>query len=82
MKRYRIVKHTAEWKEPSEYGVTIRHKPTYYEVQKRFLGFLWWYNFLNIDGITTGCFDTLHEAQAAINEYRMKKSKLVVEEYE
>lgn len=82
MKKYRIVRHTAEWIEPASYGTVIRHKPVYYEVQKRFLGFLWWYNFLNIDGATTGHFDSLREAQAAINEYRMKKSKSVVEEYE
>lgn len=82
MKRYRIVRHTAEWSESAPYGVVIRHKPIYYEVQKRFLGFLWWYNFLNIDSITTGHFNSLQEAQSAISEYRMKKSKSVVEEYE
>lgn len=82
MKRYRIVKHTAEWSEPGEYGVTIQHRPTYYEVQKRFLGFLWWYNFLNIDGMTGGCFDTLREAQAAINQATAKTHKNIVKEYE
>lgn len=74
--------HMAEWNEPTSHRTTIVHKPAYYEVQKRFLGFLWWYNFLNIDGTTTGCFDTLTEAQVAINLHRMKKSKQVVEEYE
>ena len=82
MKRYRIIKHTAEWTEPAPYGVNIKHSHTTYEVQKRFLGFLWWYNFSNIDGIVTGRFDTLREAQTAINEYRVKRSKKVVEEYE
>lgn len=82
MKRYRIVKHTTEWDEPGEYGTTIHHRSTGYEVQKRFLGFLWWYNFLNIDGYTTGYFDTLHEAQAAINQAMSKTHKTIAEEYE
>ena len=74
--------HEVEWIEPTSYGTTVIHKPVYYEVQKRFLGFLWWYNFLNIDGMTTGCFETLREAQTAINRDKMKKSKSVVGEYE
>jgi len=82
MKKYRIVKHTTEWTESGQFGVTIKHNPTVYEVQKRFLGFLWWYNFLNIDGTTTGDFDTLRDAQNAINQAMSKTYKTIVEEYE
>ena len=81
MKRYRIVKHTTEWTEPTPYGEN-RCTHTSYEVQKRFLGFLWWYNFLNIDGMTTGHFDILDEAITAINRYNAKTKNEVVEEYE
>ena len=34
-------------------------------LQKRLLGFLWWYNPDNIDGMTTGIYDTLEEANSA-----------------
>lgn len=41
-----------------------------YKVEKRFLGFLFWYNFLNIDGETTGYFKTYQEAENAIKQDR------------
>lgn len=37
-----------------------------YEVQKRLLGFLWWYNFIDDACWETGIFDTLEEAENAI----------------
>jgi len=45
-------------------------------LQKRFLGFLWWYNPGNIDGCITGVYDTLEEAQ---DEYKRKTTPSVVE---
>lgn len=53
MEKYRIIEHTC-------------YNGKCFEVQKRFLGFLWWHNFNNIDGITTGIYDTLEEAEEAI----------------
>ena len=49
-----------------------------YEVQKRFLGFLWWYNFQNIDDETTGIYDTLEEAKQAIDDYRQIPHKTII----
>ncbi len=40
---------------------------TFFITQKRLFGFLWFYNFLNIDGSITGVFDTKEEAVDAIN---------------
>ena len=37
----------------------------YYVLQKRLLGFLWWYNPDNIDGTTTGIYATRSEAEWA-----------------
>ena len=54
MKKYRIIKH-------QYVDGNIN-----YEVQKRFLGFLWWHNFNNIDGISTGFYDDKVEAIKAI----------------
>ena len=69
MKRYRIVKHILFGKEE-------------YEVQKRFLGFLWWYNFNNIDGNTTGIYDSFKEAELAIRRKRFKSYKETVSYYD
>jgi hypothetical protein len=49
-------------KESSGYGES-------YTLQKRMLGFLWWYNPDNIDGCITGVYDSLEEAK---EEYRRK----------
>lgn len=54
MKSYRVIKHI----------YPDGHEN--YEVQKRFLGFLWWYNFNNIDGIITGFYDDAVSAVRAI----------------
>lgn len=48
-----------------------------YKVEKRFLGFLFWYNFLNIDGETTGYFKTYQEAENAIRQYRSEPTQSV-----
>ncbi len=82
MKKYRIVKHTTEWIEPAQYGAGIRYNRTSYEVQKRFLGFLWWYNPFDIDGMATGQYDTLLEAQAVVNRINAKTKDGVIGEYE
>jgi hypothetical protein len=85
MKRYRILKRESLYWTLSVTGKTLSSyiKPEYI-VQKRFLGFLWWYNFENIDGMTTGCYDTLEEAQLAIKRHRhgLHYNEKVVEEYE
>lgn len=46
-----------------------------YEVQKRLLGYLWWYNFRSDDFWSTGIFDTQKEAEEAI-ECDMWKNKI------
>ncbi|MCP5019324.1 MAG: hypothetical protein GY938_29175 [Ketobacter sp.] len=53
----------------NEYGV-------YYVLQKRFLGFFWWYNPDNFDGCITGVYNTLDEAMA---EYKRKTAAVSVE---
>lgn len=43
-------------------------------LQKKLLGFLWWYNPFNIDGMTTGVFDTEEEA---VNVWKQHTSKFI-----
>lgn len=84
MKKYRIVKHTYRTARflPS-LGKVVQSESICYEVQKRFLGFLWWYNFNNIDGVTTGMYNQLFEAEEAIqSEMYPCHKKEVVKEYE
>ena len=84
MKKYRIVKHTYTKAEfvPSK-GDVVKVECSCYEVQKRFLGFLWWYNFENVDGFITGVYDQLCEAQEVINQrIHPTHKKEVVQEYE
>lgn len=51
MKRYRILKREQTyWQITSDGKSTNPITRTEYIAQKRFLGFLWWYNFNNIDG--------------------------------
>ena len=65
MGKYRIVKYT-------------KGSDTVYEVQKRsWFGF--WYNFNNIDGCTTGVYESEHEARYAINKHREKHTTEIVE---
>ena len=49
-----------------------------YEVKKRLFGFLWWYNWLNIDAETTGFFNKFDDAYEAIREDRKSILKEVV----
>jgi hypothetical protein len=69
MKKYRIIEHKG-W------------NSTTYEVQKRFLGFLWWYNFNNIDGLTTGIYDKLSDAEEVIEKERCVTKNRVCKVYE
>ena len=83
MKKYRIIEHTYNMPKflPNEGKVVIVTKSCY-EAQKRFLGFLWWYNFNNIDGITTGIYDHQWEAEEAIDcKMKHNHSIKVVKEY-
>lgn len=85
MKKYRIIKREQTYWEINPDGKSVNPiNRTEYIVQKRFLGFLWWYNFENIDGITTGCYDTLQEAQIAIKHKKegCKYNEEIVEEYD
>lgn len=89
MKKYRILRHDNTYWTLSLNGKTGNktlnpYVKSEYIVQKRFLGFLWWYNFENIDGVTDGCYDTLEEAQLAIKKHQSgcRYNENVVEEYE
>ena len=64
MSKYRILKITHFYGEQ-------------YILQRQFLGFLWWYNPDNFDGMITGVYDTLEEAEES---YRQKVFN-VQEEY-
>jgi len=48
-----------------------------YILQKRFLGFLWWYNPDSFDVWTNGVYDTLEEAK----EIHRKKTTPLTTEY-
>ena len=69
MDRYRIIEHNC-------------YNSKRYEVQKRFLGCLWWYNFNNIDGITTGIYDTLEEAEETIRIDRFNCTSRICKSYD
>ncbi len=60
--KYRVKRVRSIYKEGSK---------TFYITQKRLFGFLWFYNFLNIDGSITGVFDTKEEAVDVINSSRL-----------
>ena len=49
-----------------------------YEVQKKILGLFWW-NFENVDAITTGIYDTLDDAEIAIKMHKEKPKKTVID---
>ena len=66
MKKYRIVK----W----EYF----NSRVEYEVQKRFLGFLWWWNWLDDGFWTDGCFKNIEDAKKAIEQRKFKHKKSIV----
>ena len=55
------------------------HNETRYEAQKRFLGFLWWYNFN--DETSSWNFKTIEEAKKSIDIDRYKTKRSVVETF-
>lgn len=59
MTKYRIKKHE-------------NYYSTNFEVQKKVWFIPFWYNFNNIDGMTTGFYDTENEAKEAIKYDRFK----------
>lgn len=68
MAKYRIIERT----HPSQ-GYT---RP--FCVQKRFLGFLWWYDPLDDGMYSDGEFKTLGEAKQAIAELQQKERRIVI----
>ena len=85
MKKYRIIECKQTYWQIDIDGKSINPiTRTEYIAQKRFLGFLWWYNFNNIDGMTDGRYDTLQEAQIAVKRDMegCKYNERIVEEYE
>ena len=56
----------------AKYRIVKREYPNgqiEYKVQKKILGLFWW-NFENIDVVTTGIYSTLGEADMAIKMYK------------
>lgn len=68
MAKYRIIKRTNPYQ-----GYTFP-----YLVQKRFLGFLWWYDPIDDGMYSDGQFKTLGEAQQAIAELQQKERRIVI----
>ena len=50
-----------------------------YEVQKKHYFYRYWYNFNNVDGGTTGFYNTEVEAERAIEEFRSKNETRIIE---
>lgn len=48
-----------------------------YEVQKKILGLFWW-NFENVDAITTGFYSTLDDAEMAIKMHKEKTKVTII----
>lgn len=85
MKKYRIIKRKRTyWEINPNSKNTNPITNIEYIAQKRFLGFLWWYNFNNIDGWTDGCYETLEEAEHAIKNDRegCKYNEEIMQEYD
>lgn len=58
-----------------------RQDKVWYEAKKRFLGFLWWFNY-NDDGFySDGTFSTLEEAIKDVESMRAKTKTEVVKLY-
>jgi hypothetical protein len=51
---------------------------TDYEVQKKVWYIPFWYNFNNIDGSTTGFYDTFEEAKKAINHNKFNIDQRII----
>lgn len=93
MKKYRIIERNHPYYELNEGDSKLKGTERVkvriafqkkYIAQKRFLGFLWWYNFNNIDGTVTGVYDTLEEAELAIKNDRLscKYNDKIIQEYD
>jgi len=54
----------------------------HYVLETRFLGFLWWYNPLNIDSINTGIFTSIADAKAAYKRLTFPPKIEIVERLE
>ena len=48
-----------------------------YKVQKKILGLFWW-NFENVDAITTGFYSTLEDAEMAIKMHKEKTKVTII----
>jgi hypothetical protein len=48
-----------------------------YEVQKKILGLFWW-NFENVDAITTGFYSTLEDAEMVIKMHKEKTKVTII----
>ncbi len=68
MAKYRIIKRTHPFKDYT--------RP--FCIQKRFLGFLWWYDPLDDGVYSDGRFKTLGEAKQAIAELQQKERRIVI----
>ena len=68
MAKYRIIKRTHPFQSYT--------RP--FCIQKRFLGFLWWYDPLDDGVYENGQFKTLGEAQQAIAKLRQKEKRMVI----
>lgn len=68
MAKYRIIERTHPFQ-----GYT---RP--FCIQKRFLGFLWWYDPLDDGVFENGYFKTLDEAKQAIAELQHKERRIVI----
>ena len=63
-------------------SITYGHRDTRHILQKRLLGFLWWYNPDNIVGYTTGVYYTYQDALDAYDRKRFFVTAKITEMYE
>ena len=64
----------------AQYRIVRREYPNGqidFEVQKKILGLFWW-NFENIDAITTGHYSNLHDAEMAIKMHKEKPKVIII----
>jgi len=64
----------------AKYRIVKREYINYceYEVQKKVWWFPFWFNWLNVDAYTTGCFRTMEEACEAIEIDKYKPVKTII----
>lgn len=58
-----------------------RQDKVWYEAKKRFLGFLWWYNYNSDDFYFDNTFSTLEEAMKDVEKMKAKTKTEVVKLY-